>query len=55
MADPEDKEQVSVCDPIDNYLGSDEEDKKKKEKLMTIVTKKRNGSSSWLKNMVKKR
>ena len=26
MADPEDEEQVSVCDPIDNYLGSDEED-----------------------------
>ena len=26
MADPEDEEQVSVCDPIDNYLGSDEEE-----------------------------
>ena len=27
MADPEDEEQDSVFDPIDNYLGSDEEDK----------------------------
>ena len=26
VADPEDEEQVSVCDPIDNYLGTDEED-----------------------------
>ena len=50
MTNPEDEEQVRVCDPVDNYLGSDEEDKNEEGEINDDSDEEK----EWLKQLAEK-